>query len=437
MSLYTNLFYSEAARRILSDEQQLSRMLAVEAALAQAQSRAGHIPDSAAQTIAAACSVQDLDIDRLRQDTALGGNAAIPLVKQLTAIVRQKDPVAAQVVHLGATSQDIVDTATVLQIRDYLHWLLPQLIRIEQRLADLTQTHRQTVMIGRTLLQQARPITFGLKTAYWLTGVREVRQRIEQESPRLLRVQAGGAVGGRNEHITTEVVAFLAELLDLAPATPWHTQRETLVGFGASLGLLTGTLGKIGRDVSLLMQTEVAEVLEGKVAGKGGSSTMPHKRNPVTSAAILTNVTRVPGLISTLYATMVQEHERSAGSWHAEWETLTDIMQLTAGAMEKVLDLLTHLEVDADRMRHNLELTNGLIYAENVSLALAGKIGKAAAHELVEQACVVAVAEKRHLKDVLSGMSLPLTGLETLFTPDYSTGQSAAIIDQILAESGL
>lgn len=437
MSLYTNLFYSEAARRILSDEQQLSRMLAVEAALAQAQSRAGHIPDSAAQTIASACSVQDLDIDRLRQGTALGGNAAIPLVKQLTALVRQKDPVAAQVVHLGATSQDIVDTATVLQIRDYLHWLLPQLIRIEQLLADLTQTHRQTVMIGRTLLQQARPITFGLKTAYWLMGVREVRQRIEQESPRLLRVQAGGAVGGRNEHITTEVVAFLAELLDLAPATPWHTQRETLVGFGASLGLLTGTLGKIGRDVSLLMQTEVAEVLEGKAAGKGGSSTMPHKRNPVTSAAILANATRVPGLISTLYATMVQEHERSAGCWHAEWETLTDIMQLTAGAVEKALDLLTHLEVDADRMRHNLELTNGLIYAENVSLALAGKIGKAAAHELVEQACVVAVAEKRHLKDVLSGMSLPLTGLETLFTPDYSTGQSAAIIDQILAESGL
>ncbi len=436
MSLYTNLFYSEAARRILSDEQQLSRMLAFEAALAQAQGAAGHIPVPAAEMIAAACSVQELDVDTLRQDTALGGNAAIPLVKQLTALVRRKDAVAAQFVHLGATSQDVVDTATVLQIRDYLHWLLPQIRLIEERLADLTHAHRQTVMIGRTLLQQAKPITFGLKTAYWLAGVREARQRIEQESRQVLRVQLGGAVGSRNEHITAEVVAFLAELLDLSPATPWHTQRETLVGFGASLGLLTGTLGKIAKDVSLLMQTEVAEVLEGKAAGKGGSSTMPHKRNPVTSAAILANATRIPGLISTLYATMLQEHERSAGVWHAEWETLTDIMQLTAGAVEKALDLLTHLEVDADRMRQNLDLTNGLIYAENVSLALAVKIGKAAAHELVEQACVVAVSEKRHLKEVLAGMALPLSGLDSLFSPDHSPGQSGEIIDRILAGSG-
>ncbi|OIN59756.1 3-carboxy-cis,cis-muconate cycloisomerase [Arsenicibacter rosenii] len=436
MSLYTNLFYSEAAQRILSDEQQLSRMLAFEAALAQAQSRAGRIPDPAAQTIAAACSVQELDIDRLRQETALGGNAAIPMVKQLTGLVRQRDETAAHFVHLGATSQDVVDTATVLQIRDYLHWLLPQLARIEQLLTGLTHTHRQTVMVGRTLLQQAKPITFGLKTAYWLAAVRKSRQQIGQEGRRIVQVQAGGAVGSRNEHITVEVVALLAEVLDLSAATPWHTQREGLVTFGASLGLLTGTLGKIAKDVSLLMQTEVAEVLEGKAAGKGGSSTMPHKRNPVTSAAILANATRVPGLISTLYATMLQEHERSAGGWHAEWETLTDIMQLTAGAVEKALDLLTHLEVDASRMRQNLELTNGLIYAENVSLALADKIGKAAAHELVEQACAVAVAEKRHLKDVLTGLSVPVAGLDTLFAPEQSLGQSLAIIDQILAEDG-
>jgi len=432
MSLYTQLFYAPEVQPLLADETVLRHMLAFEAALARAQAKQGLIPAAAAEVIDAVCGAAELDTARLRSEIALGGNAAIPLVKQLTERVRQADPEAARYVHLGATSQDVVDTATVLTIRSLLDWLDAQVGLTEAVLEALTQAHRQTWMAGRTLLQQAKPIPFGLKTALWLDGLRRHRRRLTEGRERWLVLQLAGAVGSRNAWIPVAVVETVAASLGLKPAVSWHTQRDSLVEFGAALGLLTGSLGKIAKDISLLMQTEIAEVLEGKAEGKGGSSTMPHKRNPVTCAAILANARRTPQLVATLLAGMTQEHERSAGGWHAEWEVLADLMKLTAGAVAHSLDLLRHLEVDADRMRRNLELTGGLIYAETVSLALAEKLGKAEAHARVEQACQRAVAEGKHLKDILREMEPDLPDLEALFEPEQSAGESQRLINEIL-----
>lgn len=432
MSLYSSLFYSSDVQSLLSEETTVAHMLRFEAALATAQAKNGLIPTASAELIAACCTVELLDWERLKKDIALSGNAAIPLVKQLTGIVRKQDEGAAGFVHLGATSQDVVDTATVLTIKSVLDWLDDKLSALADRLIALTQAHRQTVMIGRTLLQQAKPITFGLKTALWLDGLGRSRERLAACRQRVLVLQLAGAVGSRNASFPTVVHQDVANLLGLQPSVSWHTQRDNLVEFAAVLGILSGSLAKIANDVMLLMQTEVAEVLEGKAEGKGGSSTMPHKRNPVTTTAILANANRVPSLVATMLSAMPQEHERSAGRWHSEWDVLTDIMQLTAGSVERSLELLDNLEVDAQRMRQNLELTNGLIYAETVSLALVPKLGKANAHELVEKACAVTVTQNKHLKDVLRDQAIDVPDLDALFKPENSLEQAFEIIDLIL-----
>lgn len=432
MSLYTHLFYSSDIQSVLADETTVAHMLRFEATLAQVQGQHKLIPAISAAIIADCCQVNLVDLDRLKKEVSLSGNVAIPLVKQLTELVRERDQEAAKYVHLGATSQDVVDTATVLTIKNFLDWLLVKLPALEESLVKLTQRHRQTVMIGRTLLQQAKPIPFGLKTAYWLDGIGRSRQRILEVQKRVLMIQLAGAVGSRNASIPVEVHQDVATQLGLHPSNSWHTQRDNLAEFAAVLGILTGSLGKLAKDISLLMQTEVAEVLEGKAAGKGGSSTMPHKRNPVTSTAILANANRVPHLVATLLSAMTQEHERSPGLWHSEWEVLANIMQLTAGAVERSLELLDNLEVDEQRMRQNLELTNGLIYAETISLALAPKLGKAQAHELVEKACASAVSQQKHLREVLHDQHVDLQDLDELFKPENSLGDSLDIIDSIL-----
>ncbi|GAA4466992.1 3-carboxy-cis,cis-muconate cycloisomerase [Nibrella saemangeumensis] len=432
MSLYSDLFYSAEIRYLFSEGHAVDRMLQVEAALAGAQAAYNIVPPSVADVIQDCCRVELISMGKLKEGITLSGNVAIPLVKQLTQLVQERDPEAARYVHLGATSQDIVDTATVLQIQAYLEWIKEKLIHLENLLVVLTRRHRQTPMIGRTLLQQAKPITFGLKTAYWLDGVSRSKSRLEETKKRVLVVQLAGAAGSQNSHIPNEVKEAFAHILDLDTANSWHTQRDNLAELASVLGILNGSLGKIAKDVSLLMQTEIAEVLEGKAEGKGGSSTMPHKRNPVTCTAILANANRVPNLVATMLAAMPQENERSAGLWHSEWEVLRDIMQLTAGTVERSLELLSQLEVDDQRMRRNLEVTNGLIYAETVSLALAPKLGKAQAHALVEKACALAIDQQKHLKEVLFDQHVDLPNLEDLFKPENSIGQSLNIIDTIL-----
>lgn len=432
MSLYSNYFYSDEINELLSEQQFVAQMLRFEGTLALAQAHCGIITSQSAARINKYCEIEYIDIERLKLDIKLGGNAAIPLVKQLTRIVKNNDVEASKFVHLGATSQDVADTATMLIIKEYINWLNNKLLIIKSLLADLSQKHRTTLMIGRTLLQQARPITFGLKTTYWLSSINHAIARLHEVKSRLLVIQLVGAVGSGNANLSFEVQQKFCELIGLKQANSWQSCRDNLTEFIADLGILNQSLGKIAKDISLLMQTEVSEVFEGAGEGKGGSSTMPHKRNPVTCAAIIANSTRIPHLVGSMLSSMLQEHERSAGIWHAEWEVLTDVMGLTAGSIERSIELLSGLEVDEKRMLANLELTKGLIYAENVSFALSKAIGKMQAHELVEKACKQAVAQNKHLKDVLFEMNLEIENLEDLFKPENSIGNSLEIIDRIL-----
>lgn len=432
MSLYSEYFYSKDINNLLSERQTIAQMLRFEGALALAQAENGIVPPQSAEIIDSCCQVDFIDIDKLKSEIKLGGNAAIPLVKQLTRIVKNNDVEASKYVHLGATSQDVVDTATVLQMQEYWYWLNDKLVALQQLLTDLTQKHRETLMIGRTLLQQARPITFGLKTAGWLQSISRSKERLKSTQKRALMLQLVGAVGSGNANISKAVQLSLANILDLKPAFSWQSNRDTLVEAASVFALLNQSLGKMAKDISLLMQTEIGEVFEGAGEGKGGSSTMPHKRNPVTCAAIIANATRVPHLVASLFSAMPQEHERSAGLWHSEWEVLSEIMLLTAGSIERVIELMESLEVDKQRMLFNLELTKGLIYAENVSLALATKIGKINAHELVEKACKSAISQQKHLKEVLEEMNIDLPNLEALFKPENSIGNSLEMIDEII-----
>lgn len=434
MSLYTQLFYSKEVNAMFSDSESISKMLRVEAALARAQANKDLFAKEIADVISTNCNVTEIDIEQLKNAIPLGGNAAIPLVKQLTKIVARKDAEAAKYVHLGATSQDIVDTALVLQIQEFIAWANTKIDVLEKQLIALTQQHQETIMIGRTLLQHAKPTTFACKTAGWLSAITRSKQRLLAVQKRVLVVQLGGAVGNGNVAIATEIQNEFAELLGLKPSFSWHSNRDNLAELASVLSILGGSLGKIAKDISLLMQTEVAEVFEGAAEGKGGSSTMPHKRNPVSCAAILANTNRLLHLVATILSALPQEHERSVGLWHSEWEVLVEIMQLTAGSIEKSIALIEGLEVDENRMLENLELTNGLIYAENLSLALAKKTGKAVAHELIEKACKTAIQQKKHLKEVIVEMNIEFTDLDSLFDPKNSIGLSLELVNQVLKE---
>ena len=432
MSLYSRTFYADELSELFSDQENVANLLRVEAALAMSQARVGLIPDSSARIIAECCRLEAIDLHSLKSDVVLGGNVAIPLVKQLTKVIKNRDFEASKYLHLGATSQDIIDTATVLMIKAYVEWLEAKLLRLEQLLLGLTKDHLHTLMIGRTLLQQAKPMTFGVKTAGWLLACSRNLLRLRQMKTHLFHIQLGGAVGSGNSDITWEVQEVMADLLGLSPSFPWQSQRDTFAEFASFLGILSGSLGKIAKDVSLLMQTEVAEVFEGAGEGKGGSSTLPHKRNPVGCALILSNATRTPGLVATMLSAMPQDHERSAGMWHAEWETLADLMRLVGGSVEKSLDLITNLEVDKVRMLQNIELTNGLIYAEKISLHLSKSLGKMQAHESVKKACSLAILQQKHLKQVIAELHPQLENLDDLFQPQQAIGQSVAWVENVL-----
>lgn len=440
-SLLGSLFGSDGAAEMFGDRGRLQGMLDFEAALAAVQGRLGVIPASAAPAIAAKAHSKLFDLDDLARATRLAGNPAIPMVKRLTALVGADDADAARFVHWGATSQDAMDTGLVLQLRAFVGLLEGELARLAAALIALARSHRATPMVGRTWLQHALPITFGLKVAGWLDAIERHRQRLSELKPRLLVLQLGGAagtlasLGGRGR----EVAQALGDELHLGvPDLPWHGARDRVTECAAYLGLITGTLGKMARDWSLMMQTEVGEVLEPGGPGRGGSSTMPHKRNPVAAAAVLAAATRAPPLVATLLAAMVQEHERGLGGWHAEWETLPELAQLAAGALRWTTETVEGLEVNEARMRSNLNATDGLVLAEAVQMALAAKIGRLQAHDLVESACRQAVEEGRHLKDVLASepevaAHLPAADLDRLFDPLNYVGEAIGLVDQMLA----
>ena len=440
MTLLDPLFRWDAVDQHFSDRARLQGMLDFEAALARAEASAGVIPAAAGPAITAKCRAELFDAASIAAAAVPSGSPAIPLVKQLTALVAKDDAESARFVHWGATSQDAIDTGIILQSRSALDVLQAECVRLSDALAALARAHATTPLAARTWMQQALPTTFGLIAAGWLDAVDRCSDRLADAARRALVLQFGGAVGtlaalgGRG----LDVARVLgAELRLPVPDLPWHAHRDRMAELASALALLAGTLGKIARDISLHMQTEVGEIFEPAGEGRGGSSTMPHKRNPVACAVVLAAATRVPGLAATMFSAMVQENERGLGGWHAEWETLPDIFQLTGGALHHLADTVSGLEIDAARMAANLDITHGLIFAEAVQMALGHSLGRLPAHDLVQEATRRALAEKRHLKDVLAADArvskhLPPTELARLFDPRQYLGVAQAMIDRVL-----
>lgn len=432
------LFSSPAMNAVFTAEAHVQAMLTFEAALARAEARAGLLPEPAADAIAAACEVERYDVPELYASASSAGTLAIPLVKALT---EQVDSEAARYVHLGATSQDAIDSAHMLQIRAGLGILESSLLAVADACADLARRHRATPMAGRTLLQHALPITFGLKAARWLAMTTRQVQRLRELHGRVLVVQFGGAVGTLASLGSSgiQVLELLAEELELGvPDLPWHTERDRIAEIAAAVGIVAGAVAKIAGDIALLTQTELGELAEASAEGKGGSSTLPHKRNPVDVTFARAAAQLALGNVAVILAAMAQEHERAAGSWQAEWAALPSLFCYTAGAVERVRTALVGLEIDAERMRANLELTNGLLMAESLSTALALHIDRPAAQRIVQMACEQARAGGNSLLAValaapdISGR-LSATQIQQALDPTGYLGSADAFIDRALA----
>ena len=440
MSLLDPLFRWAAVDELFNDRGRLQGMLDFEAALANAEASTGVIPARVAPIIAAKCRAELFDEPALARATALAGNPAIPLVKQLTELVGDVDAEAKGYVHWGATSQDAIDTGFILQLRQALICIDAELERLSNAIVRIVESYRGTLIVGRTWMQQALPTTFGFKAAGWLDAIDRQRAHLAAAQKSAIVLQFGGAVGTLAALGSRggDVAAALGRELSLpVPEISWHAQRDRVAELAALLGVLVGTLGKIARDIALETQTEVAEVFEPSAPGRGGSSTMPHKRNPVTAGIVIAAATRVPGLVSTVLSAMLQEHERGLGGWHAEWETIPEIVQLTGGALHHLTATMLELEVDPARMRANLDVTHGLIFAEPVQMALAKSAGRQAAHEIVEAACNRARTERRNLRDILAGdpsvmKHLTAKDLDKLFDPQQYLGECNRMIDAVL-----
>ena len=439
--LLAPMLSSGPMRAVCDDAATLQNMLDFEAALARAEAATGVIPKGAVEGIASACKAAEFDLAALAEAATRSGNLAIPLVKALTARVARSDAEAARYVHWGATSQDVIDTAAMLTLRGAIGVLLADLDRAIADFAKLARQHRDTPAVARTWLQHALPMPFGLKLAEYAAALARSRRRVRRLREESLALQFGGAAGtlaalGDKGLAVAEKLAV--ELKLPLPEAPWHTHRDRIAEVASVLAILTGSCGKIARDISLLMQTDVAEAFEPSGEGRGGSSTMPHKRNPVAAPIALAAATMAPNLAATIFAAQVQDHERSAGPWHAEWPTLPTLLLVTSGALAAIVDIAEGLEVDVARMRLNLDATDGLIMAEAVTMALAMRVGKSDAHHLVEAASKRALAENRHLRDVLTedakvAAELAADQIAKLFEPMAYQGASQALIDRLLA----
>jgi len=441
--LTTPLYASAAMRAIMSDRARLQRMLDFEAALARAEAALGVISATGAAAISEVCDATLYDIAALVEAQAPSGNIASAVVQALTHAVAARDPAAANVVHWGATSQDVIDTALMLELRAAIDALLIDLDRAIKGFTTLAGRHRRTLSVARTLMQHALPMPFGLKLAGYGAALARSRERLLRLRREALMLQFGGAAGtlaALGEH-GFGVSERMAALLDLQlPEAPWHTHRDRLAEIAACFGILAGTCGKIARDVTLMMQTEVGEAFEPGAPGRGGSSTLPHKRNPVGAAAALSAASVAPNLVATLLIAQVQEHERGPGGWHTDWMTFPTLALVTSGALSAVVDIAEGLEIDVERLRANLELTGGQIMAEAVSFALAEKVGRAEAHALARELSQKAAQEKRSFKEVLLTdlrVKAQLSGLEIekLFIPLTYQGSAQTFIDRLVVTS--
>jgi len=436
-ALYRDVFSTPAMRAAFSDEAQIRAYVRAEIALAIAQGETGVIPREAAAAIARQAPDIALDIDQLKRDTENVGYPVVGLVRQLSE--RLGDP--GRYLHWGATTQDIMDTATVLQLRDAVALIEAQLTAVMAELAGLARRHRDTPMAGRTHLQQALPITFGHKAAIWLSALQRSAARLEQAKSRALQVQLGGAVGtlaslGPN---ALDVRAAYARALDLAePDITWHVARDGLVEMVQTLAVICGALGKIGYDVMILMATEIGEVFEPFASHRGASSTMPQKRNPISSEILLANARMSRDAASLMLDSMVQDLERATGPWHGEWLALPQICLLAAGSLAQAQFMLSGLHVDQQAMARNLQSTRGLIVAEAVMMGLAPALGRQLAHDEVYAACRDVSDSGGALLDALLrrpaiASSLPRDRLAALCEPANYLGSAGAMVDRVLA----
>ena len=439
-SLHGPLFSSAPMRALVSDHARLQRMLDVEAALARAEEAEGVIPQGTASAIAKACVADLYDPAAIGEAAVQSGNIAVPFVNALRAQIRTLHPRAADFVHWGATSQDIIDTALVIELRAGIDLLVRDIDRAAKAFAADAERYRRTPMAGRTWLQHAVPIPLGLKLAGYAAALMRSRERLLRVRSEALVLQFGGAAGtlAALGDKGLAVSQRLADELGLPlPDAPWHSHRDRLADVASAVAILIGSCGKIARDVSLLMQTEVAEAFEPAADGRGGSSTMPQKRNPVLASTALAAATAAPHLAATIFSAQMQEQERAAGIWPAEWITFPALMLLASGAMAAIADIAEGLEVDEARMRANLDASGGAIMAEAVSFALAPRLGKREAHSILTQATKLAAAHHRPLKDVLAEDervtdALSPEELAQLCDPLNYQGASQAFIERLL-----
>jgi len=437
-AIFGGIFSTDAMRAVWSDENRTRHYLAIEAALARVQARLGIIPEDAATEIVAACDIAKIDMAKLRAQTERIGYPVLGVVSQINALCRDK---LGEYCHWGATTQDITDTATVLQIREALALVEQDLAALSAALASLAARHRDTPMAGRSNLQQAVPLTFGYKMAGLLSAIERHRERLVQMRPRVLVGEFAGAVGtlASIETGAMETQAGLMQELGLGqPVIAWHTIRDNIAEVGAFLGLLGGTLGKLSMDVKLMMQTEVGEVYEPFAHGRGSSSTMPQKRNPISSCYIHAAISVVRQYAAALMDAMVADHERSTGPWEIEWIVLPEAFCLTAGALQQARFVLEGLEVDAARMRANLDMTNGLVVSEAVMMGLGRHIGREYAHDLVYDICREALRLNRPLLDLLYENPeitnhVTRAQLAVWCDPARYLGQAGVMVDRVLA----
>ena len=440
-AVFRDIFSTEAMRSVFSDENRVQKYLDFEAALARAEARLGIIPTEAAEEICRHCHAAEMDFAKLKTQTERIGYPVLPVVQQLVGLCRDG---LGEWCHWGATTQDITDTATVMQIREALVLIERHIDGIAGALAALARKYRDTPMAGRSNLQQAVPITFGYKMATLLAAFARHRERLSELRSRVLVGEFGGAagtlssLGGRGLATQAEL---MKELKLGVPAIAWHTVRDCIAEVGCFLGLVTGTCGKIALDVKLLMQTEVEEVYEPFHEGRGSSSTMQQKRNPISSVYITALVSVVRQQVAALLDAMVEDHERATGPWEIEWIVVPEIFCLTAGALAQTEFVLKGLQVDAKKMRANLDLTKGLIVSEAVMMGLGPYLGRQYAHDLVYDICRKVVATGRPLIDLLAenaeiAKHLDRPALEKLCDPANYLGEAGAMVDRVLARTG-
>jgi len=437
-ALFGGLFGTDEIRALFDDRRRLGFMLEVEVALARAQAALGIIPADAATAIARAADPTKLDLAQIGAETEKAGQPVMALAKALT---KAAGPEAGRWVHWGATTQDVTDTALVLQLRAALDLIERDLKALIAALATQAEANRDLVMAGRSFLQQALPVSFGYKVAVWLAPLLRHAERLRQLRPRLLQVQFGGAVGtlaslGDRGRAVTERLA--ADLGLACPTAPWHGARDTIAELGAWLGLVAGSLAKFAGDVILLAQTEVGELVETTEAGRGGSSTMPQKRNPIISTHIVAAAMGVEAQVPLLLAAQHHQLERAVGPWQAEALALPQALALTAGALAQARRVAEGMHPDAERMRANLAITNGLVMAERVMMTLADHLGRNEAHHLVQAACLAAMAEDRPLREILGENAevtarLDPAALDRLLDPAGYLGEAGAVVDRVVA----